>query len=79
MLNDEFDEFLPFLVQVINPSTLFMLNNIMHQKVQGVHQTPRPKDVRMHPLNDFSHSLTISCMINNYLNHIRQTNAINNF
>ena len=47
MPGDKFDELLPFLVQLINPSTFSMLDNIMHQKVQGVHQTPRPKDVWM--------------------------------
>jgi hypothetical protein len=45
MPGDKFDELLPSLIQLINPSTFSMLDNIMHQKVQGVNQTPRPKDV----------------------------------
>jgi hypothetical protein len=44
---DEFDNGLPFLVQAIDPITFFMLNNITHQKIQCMHQTTRPKNVRM--------------------------------
>jgi hypothetical protein len=79
MPSDKFDELLPFLVQLINPSTFSMLDNIMHQKVQGVHQSPRPKDVWMSSLNDFTCSLTICRIISDYLNHIRRTNIINCF
>lgn len=40
MLGDKFDDFIPSLVEVINLSILSMLDNIMHRKVQCVHQTP---------------------------------------
>jgi hypothetical protein len=79
MPNDKFDGFLLSLVQLINPSTDFVIDNILHQNVQCVHQTLRPKDVRMHPLNDFSCSLTFYRFINDYLKHIRRTNIINGF
>jgi hypothetical protein len=36
MSGNNFLEFLPTLVQVINPSKVFMLDNILHQKVQCV-------------------------------------------
>ena len=79
MLGDKFYEFLPLLVQVINSSIVFMLDNIMHQKVQCLHQITKAKDAKIHPLNGYSYSLTIYCIINDYLNHIRRTNIINGF
>jgi hypothetical protein len=54
MPGDKFDELIPSLIQLINQSTFSMLDNIMHQKVQGLHQTPRPKDVWMNAINDFT-------------------------
>ena len=62
-----------------NDSDFSMLDNIMHQKVQGVNQIPRPKDVWMNSLNDFTCSLTVCCIISDYLNHIRRTNIISCF
>jgi hypothetical protein len=54
MIGNKFYHSLASLVQITNPFVLrvFVLNNIMHQKVHCVNQTPRPKYVGVFILNN---------------------------
>jgi hypothetical protein len=60
------------LVQLTNPSIVRLLNinNVMHQKVHCVNQTPRPKYVGVFILDNCFRCLTISHIISDDLDDI---------
>ena len=72
MIGNKFYHSLTSLVQITNPSIFIFLdlNNIMHQKVHCVNQSPTPNYVGVFILNDCSHCLTIRSIISDDLDDI---------
>jgi hypothetical protein len=81
MVGNKSYHLLPSLVQSINPSIIMALhfNDIMHQKVHCVNQTPRPKYIGVLIFDDCSCCLAISNIISDDLNDIVGPNLLNGF
>jgi hypothetical protein len=81
MIGNKSYHLLPFLVRSTNPSIIMVLyfNDIMHEKVHCVNQTPRPKYIGKLFFNDCSCCLTINNIISDDLNDIVGPNLLNGF
>ena len=72
MICNKFYHFFTSLVQITKPFELrlFVFDDIMHQKVHCVNQTPRPKYFGVFILNNCSRCLTVSSIISDDLDDI---------